>query len=159
MQLELGGQGYIEYLNLNMESYRALESTHFWLSQPHCSLLCTMGSISEDKSHSLHFPGFSTRFLFYFCELARPGSCALFSFYHISWALSPTAWQLSPLSVGCKVFSGTVFIQEHTLVSNIPQLTHYFLLFNHGNTLKSQRNTCSLWSCFLCPGNCLTPSL
>lgn len=28
MQLELGGQGYIEYLKLNMESYRALKPTH-----------------------------------------------------------------------------------------------------------------------------------
>lgn len=50
-------------------------------------------------------------------------------YIHISWAPSSTSWQLSSLSVG-----STVFIQEHTLVSNT---SHLILCFSTTGTPKN----------------------
>lgn len=113
-------------------------------------LSCALWAPSQ-KTNSLPFPGFSS------ISVSLPGLVPTPCSRSITFpGLSPTSWQRSPLSVGCKVFSEQC-LYRNTL-SSVTSLT-WCITSQHRNTLKSQRNNCSLWSCFLCPGNCVIPSL
>lgn len=130
--MEMDGQRQSKCLKFNMESSPELGTLGTTDCHSLIHLSCqVLVSISERDLHPVHFPGFPNWFLFYFCEFARLGSCTLFSYSTfplyshyicISWAPSLTSWQSSCISVGCKVFSSTVFMQKHTLVSNISHL-------------------------------------